>query len=92
MRLQRLDLDGLDLRRMPRLSWTQASPIIAPVAGISCGLMTDNAPDGSIAKWVTITDILGEEDHFGDMDFKLAGTTKGITGFQLDLEDQRPAV
>ena len=61
-------------------------PIIAPVAGISCGLMTDNAPDGSITKWVTITDILGEEDHFGDMDFKLAGTTKGITGFQLDLK------
>jgi polyribonucleotide nucleotidyltransferase len=61
-------------------------PIIAPVAGISCGLMTQNAADGSIAKWVTITDILGEEDHFGDMDFKLAGTTKGITGFQLDLK------
>jgi polyribonucleotide nucleotidyltransferase len=61
-------------------------PIIAPVAGISCGLMTESAADGSIAKWVTITDILGEEDHFGDMDFKLAGTTKGITGFQLDLK------
>ncbi|HND61138.1 MAG TPA: S1 RNA-binding domain-containing protein, partial [Opitutaceae bacterium] len=61
-------------------------PIIAPVAGISCGLMTENAADGSISKWVTITDILGEEDHFGDMDFKLAGTTKGITGFQLDLK------
>jgi polyribonucleotide nucleotidyltransferase len=61
-------------------------PIIAPVAGISCGLMTETAADGSIAKWTTITDILGEEDHFGDMDFKLAGTTKGITGFQLDLK------
>jgi polyribonucleotide nucleotidyltransferase len=61
-------------------------PIIAPVAGISCGLMTSNKADGSIDKWVTITDILGEEDHFGDMDFKLAGTTKGITGFQLDLK------
>ncbi len=61
-------------------------PIIAPVAGISCGLMTENGPDGAITKWVTITDILGEEDHFGDMDFKLAGTTKGITGFQLDLK------
>jgi len=61
-------------------------PIIAPVAGISCGLMTSNKDDGSIDKWVTITDILGEEDHFGDMDFKLAGTTKGITGFQLDLK------
>ncbi|MGH7997512.1 MAG: KH domain-containing protein, partial [Opitutaceae bacterium] len=41
---------------------------------------------GSITKWTTITDILGEEDHFGDMDFKLAGTTTGITGFQLDLK------
>lgn len=61
-------------------------PIIAPVAGISCGLMTSNKEDGSIDKWVTITDILGEEDHFGDMDFKLAGTTTGITGFQLDLK------
>jgi polyribonucleotide nucleotidyltransferase len=61
-------------------------PIVAPVAGISCGLMTKNNPDGSIAQWTTITDILGEEDHFGDMDFKLAGTTKGITGFQLDLK------
>ncbi len=61
-------------------------PIIAPVAGISCGLMTENNADGSIKKWVTITDILGEEDHFGDMDFKIAGTTKGITGFQLDLK------
>src|SRR5690606_2036054 len=61
-------------------------PIIAPVAGISCGLMTENGPDGSITKWTTITDIIGEEDHFGDMDFKLAGTTKGITGFQLDLK------
>jgi polyribonucleotide nucleotidyltransferase len=61
-------------------------PIIAPVAGISCGLMTESGADGSIKKWKTITDILGEEDHFGDMDFKIAGTTKGITGFQLDLK------
>jgi polyribonucleotide nucleotidyltransferase len=48
--------------------------------------MTEMDADGSIKKWVTITDILGEEDHFGDMDFKVAGTTKGITGFQLDLK------
>src|SRR4051812_21218027 len=61
-------------------------PIVAPVAGISCGLMTESGADGTITKWKTITDILGEEDHFGDMDFKLAGTTKGITGFQLDLK------
>jgi polyribonucleotide nucleotidyltransferase len=48
--------------------------------------MTEMDASGAITKWTTITDILGEEDHFGDMDFKLAGTTKGITGFQLDLK------
>lgn len=61
-------------------------PIIAPVAGISCGLISENPDDATSGKWETITDILGEEDHFGDMDFKLAGTTEGITGFQLDLK------
>ncbi|WP_221031851.1 polyribonucleotide nucleotidyltransferase [Actomonas aquatica] len=61
-------------------------PIIAPVAGISCGLITENEEKPLEGKWETITDILGEEDHFGDMDFKLAGTTEGITGFQLDLK------
>jgi polyribonucleotide nucleotidyltransferase len=61
-------------------------PIVAPVAGISCGLITENDDAGAITRWVTVTDILGEEDHFGDMDFKLAGTTEGITGFQLDLK------
>ncbi len=61
-------------------------PIIAPVAGISCGLITENESSPLDGKWETITDILGEEDHFGDMDFKLAGTTEGITGFQLDLK------
>jgi polyribonucleotide nucleotidyltransferase len=48
--------------------------------------MTEMDANGGITKWTTITDILGEEDHFGDMDFKIAGTTKGITGFQLDLK------
>jgi polyribonucleotide nucleotidyltransferase len=48
--------------------------------------MTEMDANGAITKWTTITDILGEEDHFGDMDFKVAGTTKGITGFQLDLK------
>jgi polyribonucleotide nucleotidyltransferase len=56
-------------------------PIKAPVAGISCGLVTGN--DG---KTLLITDILGSEDHYGDMDFKVAGTKDGITGFQLDLK------
>ncbi len=61
-------------------------PIVAPVAGISCGLISERDASGAIAKHVIITDILGEEDHFGDMDFKVAGTTTGITGFQLDLK------
>ncbi|HKB88930.1 MAG TPA: polyribonucleotide nucleotidyltransferase [Opitutaceae bacterium] len=61
-------------------------PIVAPVAGISCGLITEKNEAGEITKSVTLTDIIGEEDHFGDMDFKLAGTTTGITGFQLDLK------
>lgn len=61
-------------------------PIISPVAGISCGLVTRNGPDGRIVQHVILTDIIGAEDHFGDMDFKICGTRKGITGFQLDLK------
>jgi polyribonucleotide nucleotidyltransferase len=56
-------------------------PISNPVAGISIGLVR-NSPDD----WVLLTDILGTEDHFGDMDFKIAGTQNGITGIQLDLK------
>ncbi|MEI6514541.1 MAG: polyribonucleotide nucleotidyltransferase [bacterium] len=55
-------------------------PITRPVAGISCGLFT--AP----GKAKTVVDILGDEDHCGDMDFKVGGTREGITGFQLDLK------
>ena len=55
-------------------------PITAPVAGISCGLIT--AED----KWMTMIDIQGLEDFFGDMDFKVAGTKKGITAIQMDLK------
>lgn len=61
-------------------------PIVAPVAGISTGLVTENDASGNIKKHIVLTDILGSEDHFGDMDFKIAGTRKGITGFQLDLK------
>lgn len=61
-------------------------PIVAPVAGISAGLVTSKDAAGKIAKHVVLTDILGAEDHFGDMDFKIAGTREGITGFQLDLK------
>ncbi|MBI5683919.1 MAG: polyribonucleotide nucleotidyltransferase [Verrucomicrobia bacterium] len=60
-------------------------PIKAPVAGISIGLITE---PGNRQKGVLITDILGSEDHFGDMDFKVAGTRQGITGFQVDLKIQ----
>ncbi len=55
-------------------------PISNPVAGISIGLVKE--PD----RHVLLTDILGDEDHFGDMDFKVAGTQNGITGIQLDLK------
>ncbi len=56
-------------------------PITAPVAGISCGLITED--DGS---WSTMIDIQGLEDFYGDMDFKVAGTHKGITSIQMDLK------
>ncbi len=56
-------------------------PITAPVAGISCGLIT--AEDGT---WTTMIDIQGLEDFYGDMDFKVAGTHKGITSIQMDLK------
>ena len=56
-------------------------PITNPVAGISIGLVKE-ADD----KWTLLTDIIGDEDHFGDMDFKIAGTQNGITGIQLDLK------
>jgi polyribonucleotide nucleotidyltransferase len=55
-------------------------PITNPVAGISTGLVKDRD------KWVLLTDIIGDEDHYGDMDFKIAGTQNGITGIQLDLK------
>lgn len=55
-------------------------PITNPVAGISVGLVKEG--DG----WTLLTDIIGDEDHFGDMDFKIAGTQNGITGIQLDLK------
>ncbi len=55
-------------------------PIKRPVAGISCGLITEGE------RWLTFTDIQGVEDFFGDMDFKVAGTTQGITAIQMDLK------
>jgi polyribonucleotide nucleotidyltransferase len=61
-------------------------PIRKPVAGISAGLVTEYGGDGKLERYVLLTDIIGSEDHFGDMDWKLCGTDAGITGFQLDLK------
>ncbi|MFO0064180.1 MAG: polyribonucleotide nucleotidyltransferase [Planctomyces sp.] len=55
-------------------------PIVQPVAGISIGLVCEGD------KYTLLTDIMGDEDHFGDMDFKVAGTGRGVTGIQLDLK------
>jgi polyribonucleotide nucleotidyltransferase len=55
-------------------------PITAPVAGISCGLVTEGE------EWLTMVDIQGLEDFFGDMDFKVAGTKQGITAIQMDIK------
>ena len=56
-------------------------PIHGAVAGISIGWVSDNT-----GRYKLLTDIIGEEDHFGDMDFKIAGTTTGITAIQLDIK------
>ncbi|OHE78499.1 MAG: polyribonucleotide nucleotidyltransferase [Verrucomicrobia bacterium RIFCSPHIGHO2_12_FULL_41_10] len=61
-------------------------PLKRPVAGISVGLVSENAEDGTMTRYSMLTDIIGSEDHFGDMDFKLCGTSQGVTGFQLDLK------
>ena len=55
-------------------------PLSAPVAGIAMGLVKEESD------YVILSDILGEEDHLGDMDFKVAGTAKGITAFQMDIK------
>ena len=62
-------------------------PLKAPVAGISVGLVTEyDAAGTKLLRHQLLTDIIGSEDHFGDMDFKLCGTRQGVTGFQLDLK------
>ncbi|MHB0947345.1 MAG: polyribonucleotide nucleotidyltransferase [Sedimentisphaerales bacterium] len=55
-------------------------PVLNPVAGISIGMVSEEG------KRVLLTDIIGDEDHFGDMDFKVAGTKQGITAIQLDIK------
>src|SRR5450755_3220413 len=61
-------------------------PVKGTVAGISVGLVTEYGEDRQLKRYELLTDIIGSEDHFGDMDFKLCGTDNGVTGFQLDLK------
>ncbi len=61
-------------------------PLKAPVAGISVGLVTSHNYPAADSKFVLLTDIIGLEDHYGDMDFKIAGTETGITAIQLDTK------
>ena len=61
-------------------------PVKTPVAGISVGLVTEHGEDRQLKRYELLTDIIGSEDHFGDMDFKLCGTDAGVTGYQLDLK------
>jgi polyribonucleotide nucleotidyltransferase len=61
-------------------------PISRPVAGIAMGLMSENFTGNPNARYKVLTDIQGPEDHFGDMDFKVAGTTEGVTGVQMDVK------
>ena len=56
-------------------------PLKAPVAGVAMGLVLEDDGD-----WAVLTDILGDEDHLGDMDFKVAGSEKGITSLQMDIK------
>ena len=61
-------------------------PMIRPVAGISVGICAESDANKKISRYQLLTDIIGWEDHYCDMDCKIAGTEKGITGFQLDLK------
>ncbi len=61
-------------------------PLSSPVAGISVGLVSEFDENDKMSRYLTMIDILGSEDHFGDMDFKLCGTETGVTGYQLDLK------
>jgi len=61
-------------------------PVASPVAGVSVGLVTDVTDSGEIQRYKLITDIVGLEDHHGDMDFKVTGNEKGVSAIQLDLK------
>ena len=78
--VQRLFVHGYRVRGIPFPSWTAACPSRLPVAGIALGLIKEGD------KVAVLSDILGDEDHIGDMDFKVAGTREGVTAFQMDVK------
>ncbi|MEI7911702.1 MAG: KH domain-containing protein, partial [Verrucomicrobiota bacterium] len=61
-------------------------PLVRPVGGISVGLVTESNEQGALKSYKMLLDIIGSEDFYGDMDFKLCGTSEGVTGYQLDLK------
>ncbi len=63
-------------------------PIVAPVSGIAMGLIYEKGDGGKPDRVAILSDILGDEDHLGDMDFKVCGTSKGITSVQMDIKIQ----
>ena len=77
---ERMKRTELEMYPVP-VSYTHL-PLKAMVAGISCGLVTGDTDDD----YIVLTDIQGLEDFFGDMDFKVAGTHKGITAIQMDIK------
>ena len=79
-RVQRLVLHGAPSAARPSRSWTPACRSRAPVAGIAMGLIKEGDD------YIVLTDIQGDEDHLGDMDFKVAGTAEGITALQMDIK------
>ena len=78
-RVQRLLVDGLGLR-LDDGAEAAGVPITAPVAGVAMGLIKEGDD------YIVLTDIAGVEDHLGDMDFKVAGTSEGITALQMDIK------
>ena len=79
-RVQRLELDGVGVRRLALAASTPGIPLKGAVAGVAMGLIKEGK------KYAILTDILGTEDHLGDMDFKVAGTKDGITSIQMDIK------
>ena len=78
--IERIQLHGFGMRRDASRSWTRARRLLSPVAGIAMGLVMEGKD------YAVLTDIAGAEDHYGDMDFKVAGTKDGITALQMDIK------